>query len=1224
MSWKHARNTRERLAPSFTRALVSNVAGLVVALGLALLVVMVWQGTASNEEAARQEISETLNRAAERLQTLVRAAEMTAESAERVARMTDVTGATLRPTLENLLAAFEQRPELSYLGIVLSGTGEYGNLERTATGDTLLWLFPGDRVTDPTVRNFILTDEGFVPREAYPTDGYDPRSRPFYQAALNGPADGTWMPAYQWIVHSPNSEPLWGFSYVRALRDGAGKVMSVLDTDLDMLALNSFLKSLSTEYRSQFHVVELGTTPRLIGAPGVGREPLPLPEELASLTGFSDDVFVDRMKLEGERRWVAARRMDLKGGVSWLVIASRTAPFIEAPLRRQLFQVLGMGLAIALGLVLVSVRIARRFGRPLAELEQRVAGIGQHESGASATSTAPTADDFRETQLLDKALDRMAVAIRQQVLAKEQQVASLALKGAIFDFTSAAIFSLDRQLNVIEWNAAAERLFGQDRDEVLGRAVGEIVSAPDGPADWAAILGTTGTGTFQFIGAHGAFDAELRFVTFTQEGREIHTFVLNDISERKRIERRLRQERDYADAVINSLPGIFYQYDENLRLVRWNRNLEQISGYAADELENMHPLDFFAEKDKALIADRIGEVFEKGETSAEADYLIKSGQRIPYLFTGVRFEHSGQQGFVGIGNDITELKRMEEALREKTAMLEALIESAPDGILVLDRHGKKAYQNRRFGDLWQIPPDITASSDGQVQIEFAIRHTKNPAEAAALGARLVENPDETTHDEVELINGTTLSRYSGPVYDEEGRNYGRLWAFRDITERKHAEARIHYLAMYDDLTDLPNRNLIQDRIAQTITHARRTDRLLALLYLDLDRFKVVNDGYGHLFGDAVLKAAGERLVELVREGDTVARLGGDEFLILLADLSQPADADTVARKIVDSLDCPIVVEGRKIHLSGSIGVSVFPYDGETAAALIDNADMAMYRAKELGRNTYQFFTREMSQETQRRVDLEIKLRGAAAAGQLQLVYQPKVNLENGRISGCEALLRWHHPELGMVSPAHFIPIAEDSGLIVPIGDWVLRTACTQARAWMDAGLPPISVAVNISVRQFLQQDVVAWVMRTLQETGLPPAWLELELTESLIAQDIEKVTATIDQLKDIGVKLSIDDFGTGYSSLNYLKRFRVDTLKIDQSFVRNMLTDMEDETIVLAVISLAHNLRFKVIAEGVETEQHCGFLRSSGCDEIQGYYFSKPVTAAEFEAILRDGKRLSY
>jgi len=331
----------------------------------------------------------------------------------------------------------------------------------------------------------------------------------------------------------------------------------------------------------------------------------------------------------------------------------------------------------------------------------------------------------------------------------------------------------------------------------------------------------------------------------------------------------------------------------------------------------------------------------------------------------------------------------------------------------------------------------------------------------------------------------------------------------------------------------------------------------------------------------------------------------------------------VAQKALQALAAPFLLEGREIYLSASIGASVFPQDGQDAETLIANADVAMYRAKDLGRNTCQFFTREMSEGVLRRVDLENKLRLAISQNQLRLDYQPKVDLASGRITGCEALVRWTHPELGAVSPGQFIPVAEESGLIVPIGDWVLRTACAQGKAWLDAGLPPISVSVNLSARQFLQQDVVSWVLDALRETALPPGQLELELTESLIAQDTEKVIATVNQLKASGVHLSIDDFGTGYSSLSYLKRFRVDTLKIDQSFVRHMLKEPGDAAIVRAVISLAHSLKMKVIAEGVETAEHCAFLRQHGCDEIQGYYFSKPVPAEQFAQLLGSDKQLA-
>jgi len=444
----------------------------------------------------------------------------------------------------------------------------------------------------------------------------------------------------------------------------------------------------------------------------------------------------------------------------------------------------------------------------------------------------------------------------------------------------------------------------------------------------------------------------------------------------------------------------------------------------------------------------------------------------------------------------------------------------------------------------------------------------------------------------------------------------------DITERKRAEAHIEYLATHDALTDLPNHNLMHDRLTQAMVHVRRTGRLLAILYLDLDRFKVVNDGFGHPVGDAVIRAVGERLKAVARDGDTVARQSGDEFLVLFNDLRRSADVYVVAQKALDAFTKPLALEGREFHVTASIGISVYPRDGQTAAALIENADAAMYRAKNLGGNSFQLFTREMSDETKRRVELETQLRVAIARDQLHLVYQPKVEVASGRIIGCEALLRWTHPELGAISPAQFIPIAEESGQIVPIGAWVLRTASSQNKAWRDAGLAPIVVSVNISARQFQQQDAAAWVLGTLRDTGLGPECLELELTESLIAQDVEQAIHAINQLKSAGVKLSIDDFGTGYSNLGNLKRFRVDTLKIDQSFIRDILTDADDASIALAIISLAHSLRMRVLAEGVETAEQYEFMRRNGCDEIQGYYFSKPVPAGELAAMLQAGKRL--
>jgi diguanylate cyclase (GGDEF)-like protein/PAS domain S-box-containing protein len=451
-----------------------------------------------------------------------------------------------------------------------------------------------------------------------------------------------------------------------------------------------------------------------------------------------------------------------------------------------------------------------------------------------------------------------------------------------------------------------------------------------------------------------------------------------------------------------------------------------------------------------------------------------------------------------------------------------------------------------------------------------------------------------------------------------------LVLLNDITERKRYEDRIAYLATHDGLTGLPNRRLIEDRMAQAITHSRRTGRQTAVLFVDLDRFRVVNGGYGRALGDELIRAAARRLAQAVREGDTVARLYGDEFLVLLDDLRRTADVYVIAQKLLEALAQPVAVSGQQVQVTASAGVSLFPVDGASPDALISHANAAMERAKALGGNAYQFYTKDMSDASRRLLELETELRGALAAGQLELAYQPRVDLESRRIAGCEALLRWNHPRLGAVSPAVFVPVAEDSGLIVPIGEWVLRTACARARAWADAGLPPVPVSVNLSIRQFLQQDVAALVQRVLRETGLAPAQLELEITESLIAQDTEQVIATVNRLKAAGVKLAIDDFGTGYSSLSYLKHFRAHALKIDISFVRDMLADSDAAVICLAVISLAHSLRMTAVAEGVETADQCAFLKENGCDAIQGYYFSRPVGAEAFEALLREDRRLAF
>ena len=461
-----------------------------------------------------------------------------------------------------------------------------------------------------------------------------------------------------------------------------------------------------------------------------------------------------------------------------------------------------------------------------------------------------------------------------------------------------------------------------------------------------------------------------------------------------------------------------------------------------------------------------------------------------------------------------------------------------------------------------------------------------------------------------------------PVRGESGQVRHQVSIIKDVTERKAYETQLEHQASHDALTGLANRNLLADRLDQAIAHARRNKSLVAVLLLDLDRFKVVNDSLGHEAGDALLQTMAQRLTACVRSVDTVARLGGDEFVVLMSDIDSENDAATLARKLLHQLSLPMMVAGREMVSNASLGIALYPKDAEQASTLLKNADVAMYRAKELGRNSMQFYTPAMNASTLARLELESALRRAVLRDELVLYYQPKVELRRGRVVGAEALIRWRHPQLGMVAPGEFIPLAEETGLIVPIGEWVIDQACAQIKAWQNAGLPDITVAVNLSARQFQQENLARTVGQALRLNEVAARCLELEVTESAVMQDPDKTVAILHELKQIGVLLSLDDFGTGYSSLNYLKRFPIDILKIDQSFVRDIITDPDSAAIAVTIISLAHSLRRRVVAEGVETEAQLDFLRRRRCDEMQGYYFSRPLPAEEFARLLQEGRSL--
>jgi diguanylate cyclase (GGDEF)-like protein/PAS domain S-box-containing protein len=460
---------------------------------------------------------------------------------------------------------------------------------------------------------------------------------------------------------------------------------------------------------------------------------------------------------------------------------------------------------------------------------------------------------------------------------------------------------------------------------------------------------------------------------------------------------------------------------------------------------------------------------------------------------------------------------------------------------------------------------------------------------------------------------------AAPIHDRAGHITGAVIVFHDVSAARAMSNQMTHTAQHDLVTNLPNHLLLSDRITQAIALARRQNRPIAVIFLDLDHFKYINDSLGHATGDKLLQSVSRRLLANVRGSDTVSRLEGDEFVVLLSEIICSEDASTSARRILLSLGDPHAIAGQDLHIDGSIGISIYPEDGEDAETLIENADTAMNHAKESGRNNFQFFKAEMNLEAIERESLEGGLRRALGREEFLLHYQPKVNLDTGEITGVEALLRWQQADRGLILPAQFVPIAEDCGLIIQIGRWVLREACTQARAWQNAGLPPLPIAVNVSAVEFRDKDFVEGVRRILLETGLEARYLELEVTEGVLMEDAEFTASVLQELKTTGVHLAVDDFGTGYSSLSYLRQFPIDVLKIDQSFIRQISSDPDDSSIVSAMIHMGKSLKHLVIAEGIETQEQRAYLQTQRCTEGQGYLFSRPLAAAQFAHLLQMG-----
>jgi diguanylate cyclase (GGDEF)-like protein/PAS domain S-box-containing protein len=728
-------------------------------------------------------------------------------------------------------------------------------------------------------------------------------------------------------------------------------------------------------------------------------------------------------------------------------------------------------------------------------------------------------------------------------------------------------------------------------------------------------LGWLGTQVAPSVFATGY--ALLFFVIAWHSARKLN--AIDDLRQQKEtqlggVTAKAISEKNFSEMVIDSLPGILYFYDDTKRFLRWNRNFETVSGYSADEIANMHPLDFFSEAEKQMVNERISEVFMVGTSFVEANFLSKDGTTTPYYFTGRKVQFEGKECLVGIGIDVAELKNAEDQLR-----IAAISFESQEGIAISSADKIILRVNQSF-------TKITGYQASEI-IGQKLSHLKADYQDDSLYDEVLD----ALEDDGYWLGEAMHRRKSGEVFpawlniksvtNDNGNVTNYVITFSDLTQYKQDEAKIHTLAFYDSLTGLPNRRMLYEHLHKILVRNKSNQNYGALLFLDLDNFKILNDTRGHNIGDLLLIEVAKRLQDCLRESDFVARLGGDEFVVLLENLGSELElasktSEDIGQKILKVINNPYLLKKYKYHCSASIGITLYGQNEVSVDELLKRSDTAMYQAKSAGRNKLRFYDPETQSKLEIRSIIENDLHRAIAERQFVLYYQPQV-YHNRQILAAEVLLRWQHPNGKLISPAEFIPVAEDTGLILPIGQWVLDSACAQLKVWeKDVNTKLLKLAINISALQFHQSNFVKLVKRAIEQHQIDPDKLELELTESIVLDDIDDTLIKMKALRKIGVRFSLDDFGTGYSSLSYLTLLPFDQIKIDQSFIRNLDTTRSD-VIVQTIIGMARNLRMEVIAEGVETEAQRQFLEQHGCPVLQGYLFSRPIPIEDFELMLK-------
>ena len=795
---------------------------------------------------------------------------------------------------------------------------------------------------------------------------------------------------------------------------------------------------------------------------------------------------------------------------------------------------------------------------------------------------------------------------------------------AIVENSPIAIYATDLEGIITLWNPAAERTFGFSRDQAVGRLAPFVPEAKREEARAFRERVIAGETLAQIELARQRADGSTIDVNSSaaplrdEDGRIRGLLVMCvDMTGAKRTERALKDQLHFTRSLIDAIPNPVYFKDAQGRYQVYNRAWDEIFGAGRNWIGRTAADMFPGELGRAH-GERDRPLFEKASsTRYEVQVPTAAGDKREMLYNKVSFvdQQGVVGGLIGVITDVTHYKETERALEASEARFRVLTESGIDLISVIAQDGTLAYQSAALRTLLGYEPAETLGKD-----VFSMIHREDAEHARAAFRRILET--RQTREAIEL----RIRHRDGSwrTFESLGTNCidnphikGVVFNSRDVTDRKAIQQRIQHLAYHDNLTGLPNRGLLQDRLGHSIARAERSGRKVAVLFIDLDNFKNINDTLGHDVGDELLRHVSARLKQCVRVEDTIARQGGDEFIVLLDSLEDSRGASVVAQKILNGLRAPFKLAGTEQHVSGSVGIALYPDDGRDAQTLMKSADTAMFHGKSQGKNTYQYFTSQMNVAVKRRMTLESALRRAVLQKDFVLHYQPQVNLETGEIIAVEALVRWRTEDSGTVMPGDFIPLAEETGLINEIGEWVLREGCRQAKEWHDMGLASRRMAINLSARQFGDKGFLDMVTRVLADTKLDPQCLELEITESQVMRQTEGMIMLLNRLADMGVNLAIDDFGTGYSSLSYLKRLPIQKLKIDQSFIRDITVDPNDAAIVVAIISMARSLELETIAEGVETAGQLALLRSKGCRMGQGHYFSMPISAQELYPLLR-------